>query len=158
MITPTVFICYCRRDDYLKTQVEEHLSVLTPQGILDTWSDQRIGAGEDWFAEIQSAMETARVAILLISRHFLTSKFILNEEVPKLLQRREKEGLKVVPIVLSDCYFEAIPWLAKMQVRPDPKKLPEVISGRRSRPRAQGYCSGSPRFPHPRWCAVPPIR
>lgn len=90
MITPTVFICYCRRDDYLKTQVEEHLSVLTPQGILDTWSDQRIGAGEDWFAEIQSTMETARVAILLISHHFSRP----NSSLTKKYQNSSSGGRK----------------------------------------------------------------
>ena len=70
----------------------KHLSVLGKQGLLDVWDDQRIGAGQDWFPEIRKAMERARVAILLISHNFLTSDFILREEVPNLLKRRERRG------------------------------------------------------------------
>jgi TIR domain-containing protein len=134
MSTPTVFICYSRDDHRLKGQVVKHLSVLGKQGLLDVWDDQRIGAGQDWFPEIRKAMERARVAILLISHNFLTSDFILREEVPNLLKRREEEGMRIVPVLLSDCDWPAVEWLAAMQIRPDPKvplnslSVPKVAS------------------------------
>ncbi len=129
MSTPTVFICYSRDDRRLKGQVVKHLSVLDKQGLLDVWDDQRIGAGQDWFPEIRKAMERASVAILLISHNFLTSDFILREEVPNLLKRREKEGMRIVPVLLSDCDWLAVEWLAAMQIRPDPKVPLKSLKG-----------------------------
>src|SRR5271157_301904 len=129
MGAPTVFICYSRKDKWKKEKVVNHLSVLGKQGLLDVWDDQRIGAGQDWFAKIQEAMQRARVAILLISHNFLISNFILREELPKLLERREKEGMKIVPILLSYCDWQAVDWLAAMQMRPDPEVPLESLRG-----------------------------
>ncbi len=129
MSTPTVFICYSRDDRRLKDRVVRHLSVLGKLGLLEVWHDQRIDAGQDWFPEIQKAMERARVAILLISHNSLTTDFILHQEVPNLLKRREKQGLKIVPVLLSDCDWQAVPWLAAMQIRPDPEVPLESLRG-----------------------------
>lgn len=127
---PTVFISYSHADTKWKDRLVKQLGVLDQQGLLEVWEDRLIGAGQDWYKEIQKAMAGARVAILLISANFLTSKFILQEEVPKLLQRREQEGMTVVPVLLSDCVWEVVPWLAPMQMRPDPKKW---LSSRKER-------------------------
>ena len=49
------------------------------------------------------AMARATVAVLLVSADFLTSDFILDEEVPKLLKRRDQEGLLIFPILIKPC-------------------------------------------------------
>ncbi len=63
-------------------------------------------------------MNTASVGVLLVSANFLTSKFILGEEVPRLLQRRDKEGMRVFPVIIRPCDWQAVPWLRRMQARP----------------------------------------
>ena len=62
---------------------------------LDIWDDRRIAKGDAWLPEIQGAMDRASVAVLLISKDFLTSNFIKDKEVPHLLKRRREEGLRV---------------------------------------------------------------
>lgn len=94
------------------------LGVLQQQGVLGLWDDRRIGAGEEWFTEIQQAIEAASVAVLLVSAHSLTSNFILREEVQRLLERRDAEGLRVFPIIISPCAWNAVDWLCRMQLRP----------------------------------------
>ena len=101
-----------------KDRLLTQLGVLQQQSILVLWHDRRIGAGADWYQEICQAMEVANVAVLLISAHFLTSSFILREEVSRLLTRRQQEGLPIVPILLTPCAWEEVPWLAGMQLRP----------------------------------------
>ena len=59
----------------------------------------RIRAGSDWQVEISQAITQAKVAILLISASFLTTDFILDKEVPALLQRRDREGLIIFPVI-----------------------------------------------------------
>lgn len=119
MTQPTIFISYSHKDEKEKDQLLSHLGVLSRAGLVEVWSDDRIRAGADWQAEINQAMAQARVAILLISANFLTSDFILTEEVPALLQRREGEGLVIFPVIAKACAWKAVDWLARMQVRPN---------------------------------------
>ncbi|NJD52671.1 MAG: hypothetical protein FIB07_07360 [Candidatus Methanoperedens sp.] len=44
---PTIFISYSHKDESWKDRIVTHLGVLAQEGLLDTWDDRRIGAGED---------------------------------------------------------------------------------------------------------------
>jgi hypothetical protein len=101
-----------------KDRLLTQLGVLQQQSLLALWHDRRIGAGADWYQEICLAMEAADVAVLLISAHFLTSSFIQREEVARLLTRRQQSGLPIVPVLLTPCAWQEVPWLARMQLRP----------------------------------------
>ena len=118
MNKPTVFIGYSHKDKSWKSKLVKHLRVLQLEGLLDIWDDSHIEAGEDWYQEIQEAIEASSVAILLVSADFLTSKFIRNKEVPRILERREKEGLRIFPVITRPCAWDKVEWLARMQVRP----------------------------------------
>ncbi len=114
----TVFISYSHKDEAWKDRLMTHLGVLQSQGLVQLWDDRRIGAGDDWYGAIQEAMSRASVAVLLISADFLTSKFILGEEVPRLLARRDQEGLRVIPLIVRPCAWQTVPWLRRLQARP----------------------------------------
>ena len=118
MTKPTVFISYSHMDEDWKDRLVSHLGVLQHEGLLDQWDDRRIGGGEGWYEEIQEAMTKASVAILLVSANFLTSKFILEEEVPRLMERREKEGMRIFPIIVKPCAWGQVKWLSRMNLRP----------------------------------------
>ncbi|HRV92000.1 MAG TPA: toll/interleukin-1 receptor domain-containing protein [Anaerolineae bacterium] len=115
---PTIFISYSRKDEAEKEQLLAHLSVLQHAGLTHVWSDDQIGAGHDWQQEIQDVVNQARIAIFLVSANFLTSEFILGQEVPALLHRRQIEGLIVVPIIAKACAWRKVAWLSQLQVRP----------------------------------------
>jgi formylglycine-generating enzyme required for sulfatase activity len=119
MPRPKIFISYSHKDEQLKDDLVTHLSVLQDAAeMVEVWNDQRISAGQDWKAEIEQAMNEATVAVLLISANFLTSNFILKQEVPKLLDRRQKEGMVVVPVLARSCLWQEVKWLSAMQIRP----------------------------------------
>jgi hypothetical protein len=118
MTSPTVFISYSHKDEALKDRLVTHLGVLQQEGLLDLWDDRRIGAGEDWYQKIEEAIARASVAVLLVSADFLTSKFILSKEIPDLLERRDKEGLRIFPVILKPCAWKHVKWLARMNLRP----------------------------------------
>ena len=118
-----VFISYSHQDEAWKDRVVRQLGVLADEG-LETWDDRRIQAGDDWLPEIEEAIAQCDVALLLISAHFLTSNFIKHQEVPALLKRRESEGVRVIPVILSPCQWTRIGWLKSIQARPkDGKRL-----------------------------------
>jgi hypothetical protein len=114
---PTVFISYSHADEPWKDRLVEHLQVLALEDVLDVWDDRRIDAGDDWRPAIEDAMERARVALFLVSTKFLTSKFIRESEVPRILERRKK-GLRVIPVIVHPCAWRKVPWLASIQGRP----------------------------------------
>lgn len=114
----SVFLSYSHKDERWKELLKTHLGVLDPPGLLETWDDRQIGAGSDWFEKIQEAMGRARVAVLFISADFLTSKFVLEEEIPQLLQRRQEQGLTLLPVIVRSCAWHAVGWLRGIQTRP----------------------------------------
>jgi hypothetical protein len=118
MNVPSVFISYSHKDEKWKNRLVNHLGVLGAQGLVEIWDDRRMTAGQAWFQEIQRAMQEACVAILMVSANSLTSEFILREEVRSLLGRRQSEGLPIIPLVVSPCDWQAVPWLRQMQLRP----------------------------------------
>ena len=118
MPAPSVFISYSHKDEEWKERLVTQLGVLQMEGILNVWDDRRIEAGDDWKPEIEDAITKANVAILMISANFLTSKFILGEEVPKLLERRAKEGVRVIPLIVKPCAWTQVKWLSPIQARP----------------------------------------
>lgn len=118
MTPPSIFISYSHKDEDWKNRLETHLRVLEMQDYLNIWEDRKIEAGDDWYPEIEKALNNANIAVFLITANFLTSKFILGEEVPKLLERREKEGIRVIPVIVKPCAWARVKWLSKIQARP----------------------------------------
>ena len=116
--SPTVFISYSHKDEEWKDRVCSQLGVLAQQGLVATWDDRRIAVGDDWQPKIEKAMASAKAAVLLISANFLTSNFILKSEVPTLLEKRDKEGVRVIPVIVKPCAWQTVPWLARLQCRP----------------------------------------
>src|SRR5262249_51722405 len=113
-----VFVSYAHRDADLKSRLLEHLQGLARFAGVDTWTDDRIRPGDDWHAEIDAGLGSADVALLLLSPAFLASKFINDDEVPKLLVRHAEEGVRIIPVLLKGCTWEAHPVLGKFQMLP----------------------------------------
>jgi hypothetical protein len=67
----TLFFSYSQVDKNLRDQLEIHLSSLRRQGLIDSWHDRRITAGEEFGTAIDGHIDTADVILLLISRTLL---------------------------------------------------------------------------------------
>ena len=110
-----VFISYSHKDETWKDRLQTQLAVLEMEGLLSVWEDRQIALGDSWYPEIETALNTADVAIMLVSADFLTSKFIRGEEIPRLLKRREQEGIRVIPLIVKPCPWKKVAWLSAMQ-------------------------------------------
>ena len=114
-----MFVSYSRKDETEKDELLAHLRVLQKGAeLIEVWSDDEIAGGEAWMAAVDKAMLRARVAILLVTANFLSSDFILKQEVPSLLKRREQDGMRVIPVIAKACAWKKIGWLSEMNVRP----------------------------------------
>ena len=124
-----VFVSYCHDDIKWLEAVRGQLRVLEAEGILDVYEDTRLEAGEAWYDRLHHEMSSAKVALLLVSAPFLASKFIRNEEIPRLFARHAEGGMLLYPLLVRPCPFEHVPWLARLQLRPqDSRRRPKAVS------------------------------
>ena len=118
MVQPAVFVSYSHKDEAWKDRLVSHLRVLEYEGALDVWDDRRIAGGDDWRQEIETALRKATVAVLIVSKDFLTSRFIREQELTTILAGRKEGRLKVIPLIAEPCAWQQVGVLRGIQARP----------------------------------------
>ncbi|MFM7549299.1 MAG: toll/interleukin-1 receptor domain-containing protein, partial [Cyanobacteriota bacterium] len=106
-----LLLCSSRAD---RKWVERLTRVLAPllQGTgqeLRLWDESTFQPRHSWREEIATALAEAKVALLLVSPNFLASKFVMLQELPKLLAAAEADGGRVLWVSLSPCLVEHTP-------------------------------------------------
>ena len=99
------FISYSHKDSKFLTELQAHLGYFARDRRIDFWDDTKIMPGSKWREEIRAAIESAKVAVLLVSADFLNSEFIAKNELPPLLAAAEHEGATILPVIIRPCAF-----------------------------------------------------
>lgn len=86
-----VFISYAHEDEKALEALLQQLKPHLKAGRFEVWTDREIKTGERWRETIGSALDSADLAVFLVTPAFLASDFITDVEVPTFL-RREEEG------------------------------------------------------------------
>ena len=102
-----VFLSYSHKDVKWRDLFKTMVAPLIRQNMIDVWDDTKIPPGADWKEEIENALDSARIAVLLVSADFLDSDFIVNEELPPLLEKAEDKGVVIYRIKVSSCIDNA---------------------------------------------------
>jgi len=98
-----IFICYSTKDYEYKDELKKSFFKLEKDKKITLWIDEeKLKSGEKFTEEIEKNINKADIILLLISRNFWASDYILTNELP-LIQKNEREKrTKVIPIVLKD--------------------------------------------------------
>jgi hypothetical protein len=122
----TVFVSYAHEDRKWADALSTFMAPWIRDERLELWDDSRIRAGDQWRPAIQKALHDATVAVLLVTKDFLASDFIVNHELPVLLERARKKELRLAWIAVGHSGYQATP-LAHFQALNDPQRPLETL-------------------------------
>ena len=126
-----LFYSYAHDDEELRDELEEHLTLLKRQRIIDSWHDRRIVAGEERADAVNQNLEKADVILLLVSASFIGSDYCWNEEMTRAMDRHEAREAVVIPVIIRDVNWNSSPF-GKLQALPTDGKSVDTWSNRDS--------------------------
>jgi TIR domain len=118
-VAKPVFISYSHEDAEWLEKLRQFLRPLEEQELIRVWDDNEIRPGSDWLGEIRKALESARVAVFLVTQDLLNSPFIRSQELPALLEAAKNKGCLIFWIAVSSSTVADSP-LAKFQAANSP--------------------------------------
>jgi hypothetical protein len=95
-----IFFSYSHKDQNLRDQLETQLGQLKQEGLISSWHDRKIGAGEEWEHEIDEHLNTAQIILLLVSPDFIDSQYCYSIEMKRAMERDKLGEVRAIPIVL----------------------------------------------------------
>ncbi len=119
-----LFVSYSHMDAKWRDLLQTYLIGLNSQ--VHVWDDTMIQPGTEWENEIEKSLKSAKAAVFLVTQNFLASQFIKAHEIPPLLERAQKDGVKIFWIAVgSSTVMDSA--LAKFQGLNDPKRPLEML-------------------------------
>jgi TIR domain len=106
----SIFVCYARKDEDLRQELERHLAILQRQGVIDVWHDMMINPGEAWEQEINTHITGAQVILILVSPDLMASEYIFGVEMKKVMERSRNGEAVVIPIILRPTDWRQAPF------------------------------------------------
>lgn len=119
----SLFFSYSHADEDLRNKLEVHLAMLKHQGIIDTWHDRRIPAGDDLDSAISAQLDIADVILLLVSSDFLASRYCYDIEMQRAIERHNAGEARVIPVILRHCDWHAAPFGKLMATPKDARPI-----------------------------------
>lgn len=115
--TPRLFISYSHRGNgpKWKNALLRALHVFEQHHLIDVWQDGKVRVSSYWNDDIVHAMNSAAVAVVLLTPEALESEYILNTEFPTLRERQRNDDLPVFPVICEQCDWRIHDWLRATQ-------------------------------------------
>jgi len=130
-----IYYIYAHQDESLRKELEKHLTILMRQGLITTWSSDKIMAGIERNRAINTRIGKASIILLLISSDFIASDYCYGIEMKQALDRHRKGEARVIPIILRPVDWKHTPF-SELQVLPKEGKPITSWSGRYGRDKA----------------------
>lgn len=128
--TVRIFVSYAREDRrWLDPNDQRSLipflkDSLKKQHVL-FWYDEGLIPGEEFKRRIESEIDGADIALLIVSQDFLNSEFIEKEEMPRIASRAKLGKMVILPILVGPCDWHEYGFLADRHMVPASRPLIE---------------------------------
>jgi|SRR5579859_1906453 len=113
-----VFFCYCQQD---RQYAQRFITQLGSCPHIDLWHEACLSAGSLWKRELDLALNSSQVAVVLVSADLLATPLITTHQLPQLLDAAQSRGTRIIPVILRACLFEESP-LAVFRPLNDPAR------------------------------------
>ena len=141
---PLIVISYAHEDEPEKPAEGEvkwlsfvtgYLRPAIKHGAVDLWIDRLMPGGADWEREIEQKLRACDIFILLVSRHSLSSDYVVDKEIAIIRERQAKgEDVHFYPLVLTPTPKIALDLVRDKNLRPrDGKPLSDYSLNERYR-------------------------
>jgi uncharacterized protein YjbI with pentapeptide repeats len=116
-----VFCSYSRKDEEYANDLRDSLRGLERQGLIEWWHDREIVPGWEWNEAIDKHLRTADIVLFLVSRAFMASDYVYEQEISRAVERHERGEARVIPVIVRPADWE---WstLGKLQALPKDAK------------------------------------
>ena len=108
-VPPEVFFAYAREDKHLREELAKHLRILERKGVIATWHDFMIIAGDEFDTVIHKHLDNASIVLLLVSPDFLDSEYCYTIEMKRALERHRAGECRVIPVIIRPCSWRDTP-------------------------------------------------
>lgn len=123
---PSVFISYSHKDISFFNELKIMLKPLEKRHDIQCWSDKELTVGDNWKEKIFEEIVSADLIVLIISKEFLASDFILDEEFPQIIKNKyAKKGWLLLNLCNWEMKDELIQWQAFHDVKTPLSSLQE---------------------------------
>lgn len=126
--TLEIFVSHAESELALANKLEACVSALTHSGAVRLWTAARLQPGQERSRERQRQLESAPIALLLVSSEYFASPQC-NREMMRALKRHQEETCRVIPILCAPCDWIASP-LYELQALPKDGKPVSLWSSR----------------------------
>ena len=141
---PLIVISYAHADEPENPAADEvkwlsfvtgYLRPAMKHGAVDLWLDRLMPGGANWEREIEQKLRACDIFILLVSRHSLSSDYVVDKEIPIIRERQGKgEDIHFYPLLLTPTPKIALDHVRDKNLRPrDGKPLSDYSINERYR-------------------------
>src|SRR5271157_6260100 len=125
---PLIVISYAHEDEPEKPSEGEvkwlsfvtgYLRPAIKHSAVDLWLDRLMPGGADWEREIEQKLRACDIFILLVSRHSLSSDYVVDKEIAIIRERQARgENVHFYPVVLTPTPKIALDLVRDKNLRP----------------------------------------
>jgi len=111
-----LFLSYSHKDKKDVDELRKELKLMERNGLIQTWSDHALTAGEKWEDRILQELQEAEVIVCQLSRDFLASDFCVLKELQVAIERKLAGEAELIAYVLKDCGWKEVSGLNQFQI------------------------------------------
>lgn len=121
MLRDQIFISYSHQDREWLEKFQIALKPFIRNQAFKVWADEQIQTGDNWQKEIDDALDSTKVAVLLVTQNFLASDYINDVELKHFLAQSKKKNVVIFWIAVAQTNYEETP-LNAIQCANQPSK------------------------------------
>ncbi len=107
----------------MRDQLETHLRILNRQGLIESWHDRKIDAGDEWKQHIDTNLKQADIIRLLVSPDFLASNDRYDFEMTRAMECHVASEAQVIPVIVRTVNWHMASFLNYKPYRRDGKPV-----------------------------------